>query len=304
MPLRLRLVLASFLVISMISKSSTLINSSTTEISFVNTSNQRKTGFTSKTADTYSFANETLMDPIRELVTLKAKLLKTSNRIKNLQAQIEKFKRKHAYIVKYFSYMEDHQKERTLYINGMPLVPSNELFSIFQILSREMQILFKYSEIVSMWQTTVKNERNYTYFPIYVKFKTKASKDKYLNRVKYYFTNRYIKKNGCTIKYKGNTFSKLFINEHYSTELTNLFKKASGVASQFGFVCYYNHSHVFIRRNWTDKFPIFDENHLNLLKRNKYAVMYGEYYHQPEVQFDVFDPMIYRKTAEKKLSRT
>uniref|UniRef100_A0A8D8PYQ8 Uncharacterized protein n=1 Tax=Cacopsylla melanoneura TaxID=428564 RepID=A0A8D8PYQ8_9HEMI len=204
---------------------------------------------------------------------------------------------------KYFRYMEEHQKDNALRIDGVPPLPSDEMWIFFQTLCRSMRILYRDKDIVSIWQST-NHSRNkiLTYPPIYVKFKKKTIKDKYLGLVKGYFY-KHKGQRGCTVSHGNKTFFNICIGEYYPTDLAKLLKKASNIARQYGFACYINQSKVYIRRNLTDVFSITNEDHLNLLRKNKSArvVEENDDARMDRVQFDVINPMMYRQINENKL---
>lgn len=228
-----------------------------------------------------------------------AKLVKSINKILALKERIAKFNKKHHFMIKYLQYMEDHQKEAAVSIQGLPTVPSQDLYGVFQRISLQMQIHIRSSDIVSIWQTPVSNtslnQLNHTSHPVIVRFKTRAYKNKYIDKVKKLFrSSDKVKKAGYEVKLLGKIFN-VFINDCYHFELANFLKKSSSLAARLGFSCYVNRSCVFFRRSKTDRFVITNENQLDLLKRNKYANITDGDTYQSNIQFDKFNPLVYKK---------
>lgn len=238
-----------------------------------------------------------ILNPVNELLFWIAKLEKTSNKVKALKSKINKFNKKHHFISDYFRHIEDRQKDSSVSIRGIPMLSSHELYTAFHVISKEMHLHYRDADIVSIWQTPAVSA-NKTSHPITVKFKTKKIKNKYINRVKALFqNNKNIKKTGCKVKYLGRVFN-VFINDIYSLELTNFLKKASFVASQYGYICYVNNSAVFIRRNNTDRVVLANEKHLDLFKKDKHFRIDDADVYQNNIQEDISNPMMYRRINE------
>ncbi|KAL1458926.1 hypothetical protein WDU94_010949 [Cyamophila willieti] len=246
---------------------------------------------------------ETTWNTRNKLGSLYAKLTKTFNRLNNLRDKIGKLRRKHHFLLKYFGYMEEHQKENVLHIEGVPTLPSDEMLIFFQKLSKSMRIPYRDKDILSIWQSTKNNRNKKTMtHPIYVKFKGRTVKNKFMGYVRSYF-HRHKGQIGCKVSHGNQTFSKVCIGEYYPTDLIRFLKKASIVAKQHGFGCFINQSRVFMRINLTDVFVITNEDHLELLRKNKSARVIQDTCdaRMNRVQFDVENPMMYRKINETML---
>lgn len=235
-----------------------------------------------------------------------SKLNKAFNKLKSLQEKVEKTKRKHFFLAKYLNYIADNQKKLTVHINGVPTLPSHEIYFFFIKLTSVMRIVLNQSDITAIWQTSETNKRNITTTPLFVKFKTMASKQKYLMDVNYYFQKgkkvggRIVPK--IVIKYnKTNYLNSIFISDHLPLDTMELLHKAKSLAFHNNFSCYVNKNKVFIRRNSTDILNIQNEHQLNVLRKYRYAKpkAINEENNQVKVQFDIYNPMIYKMKNKK-----